>query len=114
MEDSQKHLEELRKNMPEDTARAEEEISKAETSKEEAEEIVKKYAASFDKYKEAKMLDYVKKLIEQTDKLKKAQEQVATLRPHETARKAAKKNAQTELDPSLANIIDFVDFVPGN
>lgn len=36
------------------------------------------------------------------------------LRPNSTAKKAAKRNAEASLDPSLTDILDFVDFVPNS
>lgn len=59
---------------------------------------------------EAQIKEYLNKLKQALDEMNKADAKVAELRPHETARKAAKRNAEAKLDPSLADIIDFVEF----
>lgn len=72
----------------------------------ELENLINKY----EEWSEHNIKAYLEEVQKYIDQMNKADAEVARLRPHETARKAAKRNAEAKLDPGLADIIDFVEF----
>lgn len=72
----------------------------------ELDDLLNQYESS----SEENIKTYLRDVKQYLDQMNQADAKVDELRPHETARKAAKRNAEAKLDLGLADIIDFVEF----
>ena len=113
LEKTNKHLEELKQDLPADTENLRNEVTNSIASDQERlEKKIHEYSEKYEIANQKLIKQVIRRLSDLNKQLKDAQAEIMRLRPNTTAKKAAKKNAEASLDSSLTDILDFVDFIP--